>query len=296
MGKTMKEWVLATRPWSFPASAMPVLVTLFALWADGRQMNWWLGLLAVVNIVLVHGAGNVWSDWFDFKKGVDRDDTYGTKNLTSGHYSPSEVMRLSIVLHVAAVVMGIGMVVLTGWPLLWIGMAGIGLSLLYPPLKYSALGDVVILCCYALLPMMGTSFIATGSLVWPVLWYAPPVGLITVAILHSNNTRDIHTDRRAGIKTFSMLTGWRIASGIYIFEVLFPYVWMLAGVGMGLFAWPTLACLISLPIAWRNAREMAKFKGDNVEVIACTDEKTAQLQLAFSSLLILGLLAVALFL
>ena len=29
MKHTFKDWFLATRPWSFPASAMPVLVTLF---------------------------------------------------------------------------------------------------------------------------------------------------------------------------------------------------------------------------------------------------------------------------
>ena len=98
------------------------------------------------------------------------------------------------------VVLGLVMVYLTGITLLWFGLAGIALSLLYPPLKYIALGDLVIMACYALLPMLGTTFICTGNIVTEVLWLAVPVGSITVAILHANNARDIETDRRAGIK------------------------------------------------------------------------------------------------
>ena len=207
MKHTLKDWILATRPWSFPASSMPVLVTLFWLFAKDIDMNWWLGIAALLNIILVHAAGNVWSDYFDYRRGVDRDDTYGVKLLTSGQFSPKQFMRLSLTLQVAAVAMGIVLVCLTGLPLLWIGLCGIALSLLYPPLKYMALGDVVIALCYSVLPMMGTSFIASGTIHWPVLWLAVPVGLITIAILHVNNTRDIETDQRAGIRTFSMLTG-----------------------------------------------------------------------------------------
>lgn len=290
MKHSLKEWVLATRPWSFPASSMPVLVTLFWLLANGIELNWWLGLAALVNIILVHAAGNVWSDYFDYKRGVDRDDTYGVKNLTSGLFSPTEIMRLSLVLQVLAVVMGIVMVCLTGLPLLYIGLCGIGLSLLYPPLKYNALGDVVIALCYSVLPMMGTSFIASGTIHWAVLWLAVPVGLITIAILHVNNTRDIETDRRAGIRTFSMLTGRAFAAGVYCFEVLFPYLWVLGLCLFGMTSWWTMLCWLSLPLALKNTRTMMGYKQGGIESIARLDEGTAQLQMAFSVTLIIGLI------
>lgn len=286
---SLKEWILATRPWSFPASSMPVLVTLFWLLAKDIPMNWWLGVAALVNIILVHAAGNVWSDYYDYKRGVDRDDTYGVKILTSGQFTPKEVMRLSLTLQVLAVAMGIVMVCLTGLPLLYIGLMGIGLSLLYPPLKYNALGDIVIALCYSVLPMLGTSFIASSTIHWAVLWLAVPVGLITIAILHVNNTRDIETDRRAGIRTFSMLTGRSVAAYIYCFEVLFPYVWMLGLAAFGVTSWWTLTAFLSLPLAIRNARTMMRYKTDGIAAIARLDEGTAQLQMAFSLTLIIGL-------
>ncbi|MDO4993827.1 MAG: prenyltransferase [Bacteroidales bacterium] len=290
MKHSLKDWILATRPWSFPASSMPVLVTLFWLLANGDEVNWLLGILALVNIIFVHAAGNVWSDYFDYKKGVDRDDTYSVQTLTSGQFTPQEVMRLSVVLQIIAVAMGIMMVCLCGLPLLWIGLTGIALSLCYPPLKYVALGDVVIALCYSVLPMVGVSFIASGEIHWPVLWLAVPVGLITIGILHANNTRDIETDVRARIHTFSMLTGRAFAAGVYYFEVLFPYLWMLGLCVFGVTSWWTMLSWLSLPLALQNVKTMSQWKTGGIAAFARLDEATAKLQMAFSLTLIVGLL------
>jgi len=289
MKHTLKDWIIVTRPWSFPASAMPVAATLFWLWAAGFEVNWLFGLWAVVNIILVHASGNIWSDYFDFKKGVDAKDTYGVVTLTSGQFAPKEVMMLSVAILVAAVAGGVGLVLLTGLPLLWIGMCGVALSLLYPALKYNAFGDLVIALCYAVLPMLGTTFIASGEIIPAVLWIAVPVGCITVAILHINNTRDIETDRRAGIKTLAMVSGRNASVLIYCFEMALPYVWTVGIVLAGIVPWTVLTVLLSAPLALGNARAVLCFKEKGIDAIARLDEKTAQLQLVFSTLLIIGL-------
>lgn len=293
---SFSDWVLATRPWSFPASAMPVGVTLCWILCQQDTLdtplpatNWLLGLWALLNIIVVHAAGNVWSDIFDYRKGVDAPDTYGVRILTDGVFTPRQLLRLSMCLQVVAVVAGIGLVLLTGLPLLYVGICGIALSLSYPPLKYSALGDMVIMLCYALLPMLGTTFIVTGTFMPQVLWLAVPVGSITVAILHVNNTRDIETDQRAGIRTFAMLTGRRAAIGIYVFEVIMPYVWLLCLCTVGFVPWTALLTLVSSPLAIGNARTMLTCKTKGITAIARLDERTAQLQLAFSLLLMVGL-------
>lgn len=294
-GHTIKEWLLATRPWSFPASTMPVLVTIVFVWSQGCDpMPWWLGIMALVNIILVHAAGNVWSDYFDYRQGVDAEDTYGVRILVDRQFTPREVLTLSVILQTAAVAMGLLMVWLTGITILWFGLAGIALSLLYPPLKYAALGDLVIMACYALLPMLGTTFICTGGIVPEVLWLAVPVGSITVAILHANNTRDIETDGRARIRTFAMLTGRRFASGMYVAELVLPYLWLLTTILLGLVSpWTSLA-FITLPIAIGNCKKMLSYRTGGIKAIASLDEATAKLQLAFSLSLTLGLTVEAL--
>ena len=293
-GHTIKEWLLATRPWSFPASAMPVLVTMVFLWSKGIEVNWCLGIMALVNIVLVHAAGNVWSDYHDYKKGVDAEDTYGVRILTDKQFTPKEVLALSVTLQILAVLMGLLMVWLTGITLLWFGLAGIALSLLYPPLKYAALGDLVIMACYAILPMLGTTFICSGEIVSEVLMLAVPVGSITVAILHVNNTRDIETDRRAGIRTFPILAGRSESILIYVFEIIMPYFWFLVMTLLHIVSPWTLLTIISLPIALKNCKQMLSCKTEGIKAIATLDEATAKLQLAFSLTLAIGLIIEAL--
>ena len=293
-GHTLKDWIFATRPWSFPASTMPVLVTMMFLWSKGFEVSWGLGIMALLNIVLVHAAGNVWSDYFDYKKGVDAEDTYGVRILTDKLFTPKEVLTLSITLQVLAVSMGLLMVYLTGITLLWFGLAGIALSLLYPPLKYVAMGDLVIMACYAVLPMLGTTFVCNGEIVPEVLLLAIPVGSITVAILHVNNTRDIETDRRAGIHTFPILSGRSGAIKIYVFEIIMPYLWLVVMTLTHMVSPWTLLTIISLPLALGNCKKMLSSRTEGIEAIATLDEATAKLQLAFSLILSTGLIIEAL--
>ena len=114
---TFGEWMIAVRPWSFPASAMPVLVTAVFLFWKGFEINWWFALWAVVNIVIFHAAGNTWSDYFDYRKKVDADDTFGAKTLTTGMFTSKEIFTLSLSLTLVAVAGGVTLLFLTGLPL-----------------------------------------------------------------------------------------------------------------------------------------------------------------------------------
>lgn len=286
MGKhTFKEWLIATRPWSFPASAMPVIVTCVYLYGTYTQINWLNGLWALVNIIVFHAAGNTWSDYLDYRKGVDTLDSFGVKTLTSGQFTANEIRRLSLWLLGISILLGAGLLLRTGWTLLGIGIGGILCTLLYPWLKYRAFGDVVIFMAYALLPTWGTSYVLTGTVHMQVLWLAVPVGLITVAILHANNTRDVKTDKCACIKTLAMQTGNTVAKYIYAAEVLLPFLWMAAGVVLGHFPLWSLLTFIVLPLAVGNVKLMWASTDGKTDVIARLDEKTAQLQLAFSFVL-----------
>lgn len=283
------EWMIAVRPWSFPASAMPVITATAYLFWKGAQINWLFAVWALLNIIIFHAAGNTWSDYFDFRKKVDADDTFGAKTLTTGMFTSKEIFRLSLVLTIVASAGGVGLLVLTGLPLLWIGLGGLLCTLLYPMLKYNALGDLVILLAYAFLPTIGTSFVVTGAIDWSVLLIALPVGLITDGILHSNNTRDTLTDKRAGIKTMAMGLGTKASAVLYGFEVLFPFVWIAVLSIIGLLPLTTIIIFLTLVVAIGCAQTMMKFIDGGVKLIADLDVRTANLQLLFSVLLTIGL-------
>lgn len=282
---TFGQWMIAVRPWSFPASAMPVIVTTAFLFWRGYEINWGFALWALVNIIVFHAAGNTWSDYFDFKKKVDADDTFGAKTLTARMFTSDEIFKLSVGLTVVAVAGGIALLALTGLPLLWIGLGGVLCTLLYPFLKYNALGDLVILLAYAFLPTLGTSFVTTGYVNMSVLLIALPIGLITDGILHSNNTRDMATDKRAGINTMAMSLGLKSSAILYGFEMIFPFVWIGICSVSGILPVATIIIFMTLPVAIACARTMMNSVEGGSHLIADLDVRTANLQLMFSVLL-----------
>lgn len=277
--------MIAVRPWSFPASAMPVIVTAAFLFWKGYEVSWGFAIWALLNIIVFHAAGNTWSDYFDFKKKVDADDTFGAKTLTTGMFEPKEIYRLSVALTVVAVAGGLALMALTGLPLLWIGLGGLICTLLYPMLKYNALGDLVILLAYAFLPTLGTSFVAAGGIIPSVLIVALPLGLITDGILHSNNTRDMKTDSRAGIRTMAMSLGVKSSAVLYGFEMIFPFIWVGVCSICGFMPLATIIIFMTLPVAIGCAKTMMNSVEGGVHMIADLDVRTANLQLMFSLLL-----------
>ena len=129
---------------------MPVITATAYLFWKGAEINWLFALWALLNIVIFHAAGNTWSDYFDFRKKVDADDTFGAKTLTTGMFTEKEIFRLSLGLTIIAAAGGVGLLLMTGLPLLWIGLAGVACTLLYPVLKYNALGDFDIVMAFAI--------------------------------------------------------------------------------------------------------------------------------------------------
>ena len=142
---TCKDWLLATRPWSFTASALSVVVVLVYLeWLTG-SVNWTNGALAVLGIILFHAAGNTWSDYCDFKSGVDTvEGAISIDTIKGGLFRAEQIRNLSFGLLIPGVMIGLWLLYTTGWGLLWIGLGGVICTLCYPPLKYRALGDLVI--------------------------------------------------------------------------------------------------------------------------------------------------------
>lgn len=287
---TLGQWIIALRPWSIPASAMPVIVTLSFLFWKGTEINWLNGILALIGMILFHLSGNTWSDYYDYKQNVDTEETYGAKTLTTKMFKPEEIRKLSIILLAAASIIGITLLILTGLPLLWIGLTGLACTVLYPYLKFNALGDIDILLTFALLPTIGTSYATTGAIDWSVIVITLPIGLITDGILHSNNIRDIKTDKRANIKTMAMVLGTKTAAKLYLFETTFPFILVSICSIIGTLPLHTNIVLIALPTAIACAKTITNTTGNNNQPIADIDARTAQLQLQFSALLSIALI------
>ncbi len=290
---SLKEWYLATRPWSFPVSSMPVVVTTAFLFWYSRQtgafeVDFLAAALALVGIILFHAAGNLLSDYNDHRTGVDEGVTM--LPLVNGSFQPREFIRFGVTMLLLGIAIGFTLISLAGLDILWVGLAGAILTVGYSWLKYHALGDLDILLTFGLLPVVGTSIVVVGQVCLPALVLVLPVGLITVGVLHVNNSRDAVTDKKAGIKTFAMLIGTKGAVVVYQLELLLPFVLVSLAVVFGLLPWMSLICFLVFPRAYKLCRRMASLLTVGPESVADMDALTSQQQLFFSLLTTLSLI------
>ena len=293
MKHSFKEWFAVTRYWSFPVSTMPVLVTFAYVFSKGLLpggvMPWVIFVLCLLGVVLLHSAGNVLSDYYDFKTGVDNENAFAVPNLVFGKFQPVEYLTFSIILFIAGVTIGAVIAILSG-PALWIiGGVGVLLTALYSFFKYHALGDLDIFIIFGILPVLGTAYAVTGEIHWDALILSLPVGIITVSVLHANNTYDTETDRAAGIKTFGMLIGGKASSILYAVYMTIPFICIITAVIAGWLHPLALLCLVAAIPASKNFNQACKYDKLGLEAMKGLDQASAKLQLVFSVLLSAGL-------
>ncbi len=293
MKHSIKEWLVVTRYWSFPVSTMPVIATFAYLFSKGLLpggiMPYVILLLCLLGVVLLHSAGNVLSDWADYKTGVDNEKAFAVPNLVFHKFEPAEYLRFSMILFVAGVIVGIIITLLSGPGLLLVGGIGVLLTILYSSLKYHALGDLDIFIIFGVLTVLGTTYAVTGSIVPEALVLSLPIGLVTVSVLHANNTLDTETDKAAGIKTFAMMIGSKASAVLYRCYMILPFVCVLTSVIVGWLHPLSLLSFIAAVPAQKNYSQAKTFDVKGLEAMKGLDQASAKLQLAFSGLLSIGL-------
>ena len=293
----MKKWFLITRPWSFVVSATPVVATtVYLLYKYGAgNIDWINAVLALIGIILFHAAGNLHSDYYDYKTGIDNPDAFCVQSLLNGEFKPSQYRNFSWILLALGIVIGLILTLRSSWMLLVIGGIGCLLTLLYPWTKFHALGDLDIFIIFGILPMLGTSLVVTGAVDYSTLLLAIPVGCITVAVLHANNTRDIPTDTKAGAKSFASVIGPAASVWDYIILISLPIIYTIVVTILGYFPWWCLLIMLSLPIVIKNIRQALRFKVDGIAAFNQLDLMTAKLQMISGITLCLGFILGAIF-
>jgi 1,4-dihydroxy-2-naphthoate octaprenyltransferase len=217
---------LATRPPFLIASVMPVLVG--TAWAGSifHRFNALLFGLALAATVLAHAAANVYNDVGDDLIGADsgnKDRIYpytgGSRFIQSGLLSRGQMTRLALGLAAAALSLGTLLAVLRGPGVILLGIAGLGLGLLYslPGAQLSArgIGEAAVAIGFGALPVLGTVWLQTGFIDSGAVFICVPVSAWAAAILIINEVPDIEADRRANKRTLVVRWGAGGARWIY---------------------------------------------------------------------------------
>ena len=291
---SLKEWITITRYWSFPVSTMPLVVTFAYLFGQGAispgARPWIILLLSLLGVVLLHAAGNLLSDWYDFRRGVDSKEAFAIPFLVFGQFQPREYLRFSIVLFVLGSLAGLGVMVLSGFGVLQVGIVAVVLTALYSFFKFHALGDLDIFIIFGVLTVIGLAYAVTLTWRPDALVLSVPIGIITVSVLHANNPRDIPTDKAAGIRTFAMVIGEKAAVALYCCYMVLPFLCIIASVLAGWLPPLALLSLLAGFKAYQNFAQAASYRTVGRDAMKMLDLGSAQLQLQFSLLLAAGLL------
>jgi 1,4-dihydroxy-2-naphthoate octaprenyltransferase len=205
---TLKKWLVAARPWSFPASTMPVVFgTSLAVVIGGARLDGLGFVLALLAMVILHAAANMLSDVFDFKRGLDTQVTPVSGAIVRGWLSTKAVTAGSFVLFAVGIGLGLLLVALTGTVLLVIGAVGVAIGAGYTLLKYNTLGDLAVFLNFGILGGLGSWVVQTKSFSWiPAVWTVP-MAMLVIAILHANNWRDTISDGERRVRTFAAVLG-----------------------------------------------------------------------------------------
>ncbi len=287
-----RVWLLAARPATLPAAVVPVLVGVGAAVHNGHFLFWpFLG--ALVASILIQIGTNLANDVFDFEKGADTAQRLGPPRVTqSGLATPRQVRFAMACSFGAAVLIGLYLIAVGGWPILVIGVLSIMAGIAYTggpwPLAYHGLGDLFVFIFFGLVAVIGSFYLQTGRVGLTPLAAALPVGLTVTAILVVNNLRDIETDQRAGKRTLAVRLGKRLTQYEYTLCLLGPYLLVAGFVWSGLFPTGCWISWLSLPVAFPRLR--AVLGGEEQQRLNPVLKGTAQLHLLFGVLLAGGFL------
>lgn len=284
-------WVMAARPKTLTAAVVPVAVGT-ALAIHQHLFRALPALAALVGALLIQIATNFTNDYYDFKKGADTHERVGPTRVTqSGLISPETVLRAALLTFAAAMVVGLYLVMVAGWPILVIGIASVLAGYAYTggpyPLGYHGLGDLFVFVFFGFVAVAGTFYVQALALT-PAVWLvAIPVGAIGTAILVANNLRDAKTDVVAGKRTLVVRLGMTAGRAEYVLMLVLAFatpivLWGLRWSGPGI-----LVSLLGMGAAIPPLRRVLRDEG---KALLPALAETARLQAVFGVLFSVGIL------
>ncbi|MEI6595995.1 MAG: 1,4-dihydroxy-2-naphthoate octaprenyltransferase [Bacteroidota bacterium] len=242
----LKTWISAFRLRTLPLASAAVLIG--ASLADlHHSMDLTITALCFTTAVALQILSNLANDYGDFSKGTDSENRVGNmRALQSGNITPAQ-MRVAIVLFIVCCL-------LSGVSLLYkaaegninvqfitffiIGLVAIAASIKYTVGKnaygYSGFGDIAVFIFFGPVAIIGTFLLNTHFEFnfkndWMIILPASAVGLLSTAVLNTNNIRDIENDKASNKITIPVkigLTNARIYHAVLIvIALLFFFIY-----------------------------------------------------------------------
>jgi 1,4-dihydroxy-2-naphthoate octaprenyltransferase len=288
---------------TFPTAFAPVIVAV-GLAQHDRVFALGPVLLAFAAGWLIQFAGVVTDNYSNLKREPDdREHPELVRAVASGLLSLADLRATILISYGLAVVFGLALTAIAGWPVIVIGLASILASWAYSagpwPFGRHGFADPLFFLFFGTVSVIGAYYVQAAAMLGPAHWREAlpfsavaaslPIGALITNILIIDDIRDRDFDVIKGKNTIAVRfgKGWSRAEFLclLVFAYLAPF-WLWRGLGFS--AWVLLP-LVTLPLAALVAH--AVWTRQRFEELVPMTPRMAMLTVAYSVCLALGLAA-----
>jgi 1,4-dihydroxy-2-naphthoate octaprenyltransferase len=249
---------------------------------------WWRAVCAAAVALAIQVGTNYANDYSDGVRGSDATRVGPLRLTSSGLATPGQVRAAALIAFGVAGVAGLALAAAVSWWLLAVGLACFAAGWFYTggpkPYGYLGFGELFVFAFFGLVATAGSAYVQHGRLSALAVAASVPVGLLSVALLESNNLRDIAGDAASSKRTLAVRLGPSRARWLYVGAL----VGGLASVGLVAWWRPyALVALVVVPLAWRPITVVAS--GAQGKDLLAVLAATGRIQLALGALLTLGI-------
>lgn len=256
----MSPYFLSVRPKTLIAAVVPILLAAALALSERDAVPLTLVFAALICALSLQIATNLFNDLIDFKKGADDHHRIGPRRATqSGMLTEKQVLISALIFTLIAVVSGVPLLMVGGWPFAALGIVSLFLAYGYTggpfPLAYLGIGDIFVIGFFGFVAVSGSYYLFTGDVSVSSLVLGLQLGCLATVLLAINNLRDSRTDGKVGKKTLAVRFGDRFVKA----EILF----LLAVTFLMTFYWwskyqkPLFALVfLALPLVFKIAIEV----------------------------------------
>jgi 1,4-dihydroxy-2-naphthoate octaprenyltransferase len=288
----------ATRLPFLTATFVPVLLGIaVAAWVNG--FNWWVGLLTMIGGACIHLGLNVANDVFDTTSGADAANmnptqfSGGSRVVHYGLMSLRTIALMSFGFYAVGIGIGLVLAATRGWDLLWLGVAGVILSVFYtaPPFKlvHRGLGEIVVALGFGPIMTLGAYYVQAQEYDLEPFLASIPVGILIALVLYVNEVPDRPSDAAAGKRTLPVRLSKETIVNAYAAAVALAFGLIVVFAVAGWIVRPAIIAVAAAPLALPVYRALRDFYEQPYALMPAMG-KNIQLHLATGVLLILGYL------
>ena len=226
----ISRWLISTRAavliMTFISAA---LAGLFALRDQGFQFLPWLAL--TLGLILAHASNNIFNDFTDFVRGVDKDNyyrnIYGAQPIASGLMTRRQHLTYFGVTALIALAFGAYLLWYTGFSItawLLLGLGAFFLLFYTWPLKGMAMGELAVLIVWGPLMIGGGHYVLTQDWNWFVVLASLPYVLGVTTVIFGKHIDKLDMDQKKGIHTLPVVIGEKASRYAVLGMMIAPYL------------------------------------------------------------------------